>query len=241
MSEADGITVYDEDFDRLISQRAAVYGKTIEEEFEYQAGRILHKMIRITPPFAGKMKISAAKRAGEMKIMKNLRGVLVPVDLKGQRRITHVFGHQLKEPVFVPTTEKWTDVERVYRSARRNRFKTTTRGRRRMFYVDRQKFEDLAKKKKKQVGKLGGGYVAAANVLKVAVPGFMKKHKGTAGGSIKILRSSDTLHIVITNAVKYADSVDGLKRRIEWAVQSQKGAMERQLTRAMKQLERNPI
>jgi len=236
MSEADGITVFDDDFDRLISQRAAVYGKTIEEEFEYQAGRILHQIIRITPPFNGKGSISAAKKQGERAILKDMRKIFAPVELKGQRMVTQVFGKPV-DPFPVYTKEKHPDVESVWQSRR----KTAMRSRRgrELFYVDRRKFERLRKKKVKQVGKLGSGYKAAAARLGVALPAFMKRHHSP--GSIQVNATPDHIQIVIINATHYAHQIPDLRRRISWAIGAQRGAMERQLTRAMKQLERNPI
>jgi hypothetical protein len=236
MQTEDGLTVYDEDFDRLISQRAAVYGKTIEEEFEYQAGRILHRMIRITPPFNGKGSIGAAKKQGERAIVKDMRKIFVPVDLKGQRQINQLFGNVI-EPRYVDTKEKHPDVESIWQSRRKTAMRT--RSGRAMFYVDRRKFDRLARKKKKNVGKLGSGYKPAAGRLGVALPAFMKRHRSP--GSITVDSGPDLIRIVITNGTHYAHQVPEFRRRIEWAVSTQKAAMERQLNRAMKQLERNPI
>lgn len=237
MQTEDGLTVYDEDFDRLISQRAAVYGKTIEEEFEYQAGRILHQMIRITPPFNGKGSITAAKKQGERAIRKDMLKIFVPVELKGQRQITQVFGKVI-EPRYVYTKEKHPDVESVWQSRR----KTSMRNRsgRNLFYVDRRKFERLYRKKKKKVGTLGRGYATAAFRLNVKLPAFMRRQKGSPG-SIRINSSDESIHITITNSVHWAHQVPQFRRRLEWAVSSQRGAMERQLQVALKKMEKEVI
>jgi hypothetical protein len=193
-------------------------------------------MIRITPPFNGKGSIAAAKKQGERAILKDMRKIFVPVDLKGQRQITQVFGKVI-EPRYVYTKEKHPDVESVWQSRR----KTAMRNRRgrNLFYVDRRKFERLRKKKIKQVGKLGSGFAPAANRLGVALPAFMKRHQ--TPGSIQVNSTPDHIQITIINGAHYAHQIPDLRRRIEWAVGAQRGAMERQLNRAMKQLEKQPI
>lgn len=249
MAEPDGLVVYDEEFDRLIDQRARVYNRTIEEEFEYQAGRVLDRMIKVTPPFSAKTKSSrgtkrggaksatAAKRAGIAAVSRDMGKFLQPVDLKGSRRITHVFGRAVDPPIVVPTKEKWPDVAAALRHTRQGQNKSN-RGRRMKLYVSRPKFDRLARAKAKNVGMLGAGYAPAAARLGVKLPAFMLRHAGRGEGSIRIDHRGGGMRIVILNAVRYADSVDGLRRRIEFAVQAQKGAMARQLDHALRKLEK---
>lgn len=74
-------------------------------------------------------------------IDRRLRSVFIPVQLKGQRAITTVYGHRLAQPVYVPTKELWPNLDPIYH-VRVTQGRRTYQGRKR-FWVDHVKEEAL--------------------------------------------------------------------------------------------------
>jgi hypothetical protein len=83
-------------------------------------------------------------------------------------------------------------------------------------------------KELERVGILASGWNAAAAKLGAKVPDWIARH-GTGRGTIKITVSLAEVRITITNAVKFASGVDGLVRRVQAALDTRAGAMNRQV------------
>lgn len=241
MAELDGLTVYSDEFEAMFDRYMAISERSTEDEFRYQCGRVVHRIIRVTPPFHKSASVAAAKQAGMRKIDRDMRRVFAPKDLVGSRKVTHLFGRtDVQElPYIVPTKEEHTDLEQIWkRHKAKDSYSRYLQYRGKKFYVSAKRYEKLLKKEQKKVGLLGAAFAPAAAALGATLPAFMARHAGRSSGSILQDPHSEGLRIVITNAVPYVDNVAGLRRRVEFAVRAQKGAMERQLRYRLKQNEK---
>jgi hypothetical protein len=79
-----------------------------------------------------------------------------------------------------------------------------------------------------RVGILASGWYAAAQKLGVSVPGWISRHGGRSG-DIKVKVSMTEARITITNQVRFVGGVEGLEKRVEHALNTRAGAMDRQV------------
>jgi len=239
MSEADGLTFYDEDYERQVERWARAAGKSLAEVLEDESAFVLKGLIRVTPPFSGKGSVSKAKKQGERKISRDLNRLFVPVQLKGMRTITQVFGRPI-DPVQVPTRERHPDVGSIYANAKKAN--QSGRGSHRFakskLYVDERKFRSIEKRQHKQVGYLGGGFGAAAMRLGVTLPAFMKRHAGRAPGSIRITSEENVLRVSMVNAVPYINRIGGMEKRVLFVLSRRKRALDSKIKRALRENEK---
>jgi hypothetical protein len=131
----------------------------------------------------------------------------------------------------VPAPEKHTNLaallsahSRLNSAGRQARYKNA-------YFVDATRYFALIDKIEKRSGRLGGGWAEAAAQLHVPVPAFMNRHMSldSAGGGLRMNLEGDNLFIVITNNCPFARDVADYVNRVERAVQTQRGKMERQL------------
>lgn len=230
----DGINLDTTRFAAAMQQLAALTHRELEVEMRSQAKGIIVEAYNITPPATGRGRgdkaaafDSASQLRGERAIDRDLRGIFVPVELRGERTITQAFGRPIA-PVTVPTKEKHPDVAAIYatRDARR-RGGRMTRGQRAAYYVDRAKLEALARQLKARVGFLAAGFNAAAAALGARVPKYARNK--SAPGGITITAQPNRIRIVFTNEVGYTDAVPGLKARLQYALDQQARKIERQI------------
>ena len=237
MASAIEITVDTSRFDHALKQLHQASGRDARESLERAARGFVRRVVAITPPGGGGRTGTAARKAGEGAIRKDLGRIFAPVVLKGRRKITQVFGTPLKRPVFVPTKERWPDVEAIYagRLARKGGRKHLTRGQKQAFYVDKRKLSALQKMLIARVGFLAAGWNAAAESLGVKLPAWVSRH-GTGHGSYLALLDTSHISITIVNAVGYALNVDGIEGRIQSALNLQANAMIREREALLKKV-----
>lgn len=234
----DGFTIDTEGFSRDVGRFALLTGRSFGEELKIQARGAMRGVVRVTPPFHGGNSASEAKRAGENAISRDLTRQFRAVDLVGSRKVTHLFGKpHPSAPWIVPEKEKHPDVTAYYVATK----KLDSRGRRARYqkpiYVDAQKYRTLQQRLEKRVGFLGGGFREGAAGLGVALPAFMRRHSSAPGKLIMKLEG-DELYIIIRNDVSYGSKLYDFVRRVEWAVQAQRGKMERQIPYLLKRHEK---
>ncbi len=236
----DGITIDSPGFSRDVAQFALLTGRSFAEELQVQAKGALRHIIYDTPPFGNRARTAAAaKKASENSIGRDLHRIFRPKKLKGSRSITHLFGKQVNgAPWTVPAKEKHPDLasllaghKRLSSSGRQARYRNA-------YFVDAAKYFAMQTKIKKRGGHLGGGWAPAAVALGVNLPHIMKRHAGTAPGGVQMRLTGDHLSIVMINDVSYASRVASLPFRVERALQSQRGKMERQLPHLLRRHER---
>lgn len=239
---ADGFTLDYSKFETAAARLSAVSWGDLQALMRSQAKGFVDEVFKITPPASGgKSTGRTALQMAEKRIDRDLRGVFKPVQIKGVRAITHLFGDTSPDvgrrpPYLVRTKELHPDVEAVYRQRKGRQAgtgrKALSRGRRAAYYVDEAKLVALAKKLHGFVGWLAAGFNAAARELKARIPAYASRHK--APGTIRVEVSDSRIRITITNEVKYAAGVPGLQRRIQAALDKQAGKMERQIPHILK-------
>lgn len=220
------------EFDRTLRKFAKLRNHSLDKEFQLQAAGALKRAVMITPPFNPRdRKVSGAKKAGEAAIGADMRRIFAPVEIVGSRKITHLFGKILHPdiPWTTPETEKHPDVANLLKKApRKGSGKLVYR--KQKYYVDKRKFEQIRKQRVKEVGKLGGGWATGAQKLQMkGYPAFMRRHAGKSPGSVHVDLKPPDRRIAIKNQVKYGTSIPSVGRRIAYAVEYQRKAMERQI------------
>jgi hypothetical protein len=156
-----------------IGTPAPGFAKLLHDE----TGLLTMRVMAATPPGGPGIAPPAAKKIGEKAVMRDLLKFFQPVELKGRRRISQVFGHPMKTAVFVVTKEKWPDVEQIHREewlAHRGP-SAHRRGPRAKFYVDVKKFRALAKTLTELVGYTAAGWAPAALELGRRVPAWIRR------------------------------------------------------------------
>lgn len=177
--------------------------------FVYNAGTT-PGIINITPPFSQQARdASSAQAAGRLAIRRDLGAVFSPVQLKGRRAITQVFGRKLAAPIYVPTKEKHPDVAAVARerwiaknAAKR---KIMGRGRKQAYYVDQSKLTVVLRESYALVGTAAAcWYVAAlqAGLQPRGVPDWVRRHR-TAFAAGDIIVTRDSLRITLASSLPY--------------------------------------
>lgn len=240
MSEIDGLVVHHEEFARAVGRFALLTGKSLEDQFTYQVGKVVGDVVKNTPPLgqSGSRTITTAnvQKAMENRIRHNLR-IFRGVEMMGQRKIPLLFGKDSPNaPWFTPTVEKHPNVAALYRLHRMS----TKAGRHRNYskpkYVDKRKLEALVKSEAKKFGKMGAGFIPAARAHRVGVPRVFSRH--TPNGSYQRRVTPGLISIAFTNSVSYAGRVPVLRRRIDRAIRERIGAMERQIPFLLRRHER---
>lgn len=224
-------------FETTFRRFASLTDKSLEDELKNQAALFVIDAIKVTPPFHQGVGqgISAAKRAGEKSIARNMDRIFVGVNLVGSRKITHLFGRTDVPglPFIVPTTEKYPDVAGIYELKKRFAKTQARRGMRMSgppLTVDRRKVQKVYRAEVKKVGFLAGGWNIAAQRLGAGnkVPAFARRHAAAPGQIIVDFRP-ERLRIVLENQVKYADYVGGLQKRASFALRKRVHAMQKQI------------
>lgn len=226
------VTLERNDLGPLVERYAGVMRKERDAVVLSTAKGATRRVIDLTPPAHNGIVGAAAYRYGREKITRDMKRVLVPVKLKGRRKITTVFGRRLSRPVYVETREMFPNVADTYRRYRR--FRNSGVGVRsknlgeRKYWVDARKFRGLVKAKEARVGRLASGWAAGAIGLDVPLQNWIARH-GQANGRVVIQTAKGYMAVRVQNfAPRASDNVrEELGRRIRYALHYQAGAMER--------------
>ena len=226
------ITLVHDHMGPALLRYAEVMGRTLAGTVERAAKGVTRRVISITPPGSAGTSGAAAYRQGRKKIAAQMAAVFAPVKLKGRRKITTVFGHRLKRPVYVPTRERFPDVAATYRQRThaRNTGVGIVQSRGAKAFVDVRKFNAVIAAKQSRVGLLASGWSAAAQTLDVPLPQWVSRH-GPARGTIKQDLRSAQMRITVRNAAPGlpANLAAELDRRIGYALRYQAEAMRREM------------
>jgi len=197
-------------------------------------------VINITPPFSSKAKDPAsALLTAQRSIDRDLSGVFMPVTIKGQRTITHLFGKEnpnvgRKPPYVVQTKERWPDVGAIYKkrwtSKNANRSKRMTRGQKSLYYVDARKLSIERRESYAMIGlACACWYLAAvqAELNPRGVPAWVKRHTSAFGaGDIDI--SDHAVRIVLSSRLPYNSALD-MQSKMTRVLGYRQSALERRL------------
>jgi hypothetical protein len=213
---------------------AEVMGRTLKSTVERAAKGVTRRVIDLTPPASQGITGAAAYRAGRVRIARQMSAVLAPVKLKGQRKITVVFGRKLRRPVTIATREKYPNVAALYKTQLTTR--VTGAGLRlkdfrgQKFYVDIRKFETVLKDRQSRVGRLAAGWAPAAEALDLPVQNWISRHGGGRGTIARDLNGAK-MRIAVRNFATGlpANLRSEMERRIGYAVKYQGDAMKREV------------
>jgi len=257
------ITIDDSDLrraiGRLLDETKRDHGVVLREN-----GRgIIRNIISVTPPAQGKLTgsksttggtdIPGAKQRGENAVKRDIAQVLYGVTPEHLSRFVDEweadFAHEgakkvgvMKRKVLRTAGEvkAWHQARRTKRGrVPKIRWRSTTGIRRRdLFYLDvgyttNSIFNSYRKGQLAKVGLLSSGWNAAAASLGLRLPRWITRH-GTLHGSARIKTGAHSIEITAENAIRYAGDVEGLPRRIQWAVQRQAEAIIRRSDHALK-------
>lgn len=217
-----------------LERYAEVMGRTLKETVIRAAKGITRRVVAITPPAHEGVEGAAAYRYGRRKIKSDMERVLAPVKLKGKRIISEVFGHKLATPITIRTAEKYPDVVAVYKQ--HTKFRANGVGARsdrlpHKYFVDERKFNRLLKAKEARVGVLASGWSEGAAELDVPLQNWISRH-GRGRGTVNKDLMSARMRITVSNRASSGlpnNVAYELKRRIKFAVEYQRGAMEREV------------
>lgn len=231
------LTLLNDSIGRTITAYADEVGKTLADTIKRAAKGATRRVIELTPPASEGITGAAAYRSGRKKIERQMHAVLAPKKLKGKRVITVVFGRRLARPITVKTREKYPDVVGLYRQHTKfsnTGTKVSISKPAKKFFVDEKKFNRLLRDKQSRVGRLASGWMAAAEMLDVPVQNWIKRH-GRALGSVKVNLLTSRMRIDVSNhASGVPEHVKAeMKRRIGYAVEYQRAAMEREMRYVM--------
>lgn len=192
-------------------------------------------VINITPPFSQRAKDGpSALAAGKLAIRRDLGAVFNPVQLKGKRAITQVFGRKLTSPIYVPTKEKYPDVAAIaqqrWKRKNENKSKIMSRGQRAAYYVDKSKLIVVMRESYDLIGLACACWYLAAIEAKLnprGVPDWIRKHSTAfSAGSFDI--SATSLRIELSSSLPYNTAL-GMAEKMARVIGYRKGALDRRL------------
>ena len=221
----------------------AIMDKTIRTD----AMGFVRDVIAITPPgHQGKPLASGSKgepavQAGEAAIRRDLKKLAVPMPDSIMQRAALNRGSGAEVLIWVDDDRTLIGVERQHfmpeatvdtlmemhqrqfvRGRMRGReIKRIKQGKWELWHapvVRKSVFDAFVRKQIAKVGKLAGGWAAAATALKVRVPKIAKRH---ASGSFLPIEGPDSLRLRLTNTNTYASDAD-VERRARWVLDSEK-------------------
>jgi hypothetical protein len=184
------------------ADRAFAYSKREGKAYmKEQVRGVIRELFILTPPNRGSVTGIKAKKAGENTIAADVRAVFR--------------GENLKQP----EVSSFSEMSKVMKASRRPGSIRATPKKIRV-KAPSALIAQYIKKKQKKVGYLASAWaMAAIKVGSVRVPGWIKRH--SAPGSSTIKEVPDGISASITNAVEWADTVYGLRARINAALRKQ--------------------
>jgi hypothetical protein len=191
-------------FDSALKQFRALSKKAVGTVLKEQARGIMRRVAEFTPPGGKGVQGQEAKKRGEAKVA----GDIFKLMERGRKKEI--------------SSEAPADIHRRNRDAR-------GRVRRELSPKIKVRASDLAKllrDKKRMVGFLASGWKAAASKFNARLPAWVARHSGP--GSAKVRSDAAMVEVSATNSVAYASRLD-IDRRIQSAIDSQAGAMLRQV------------
>ena len=246
--------------DRMMKQSKRTRGEVMKT----QAKGILRTIISLTPPSNGQKTGGDARKAGELTLQNDLKKVFTVASAQqisaqieamgGKRELSAKFGHAGAKALGNVTTKVLSQAEmKSWHQSHRNRgtgraitvrngAATTTGLRKRDLkgldqgLVTAQAFAAYFKEAKQRVGYLVSGWAVTAEKLGVPMSAWMKRNR--APGQAEILITDVGVKLTSTNAAAFAGNVKDMARRIDWALKSQKGKIERQIENYEKRLHR---
>ena len=196
--------------------------RVAKEIVDTEARGFVRDAVQSTPPFfsrpagtdtPGKFVTvtgTEARKTGERKLDSEAGLIFEPVEIKGERELTHLFGKRLAQPIKVKVKERHTDVAGIWDMRAKRRFetkrKTIGRGQKAAYYVASSKLKRAIEERKKRIGKLASGWAAAAEKVGVKLPSWIARH-GAGRGDVLLSMGTMSYSIRIRNNVAYGQNL----------------------------------
>ena len=194
---------------RSLAEFSRLSPRAADDAVRKAARGFTRRVVDITPPASAGRTGLAARRQGEKRIDHDLGDIFFPVVLRGKR------------------PEQYPDVEALYNQQMAGRKGRRRTRQRQLYHVDAGKLEALRQKLYLRVGYLAGGWNAAADLLDVDLPAWIKRH-GTEHGTCHVEITDDGILVTVSNMVEYSGDVDGYPRRVQYALDYEAAALERE-------------
>lgn len=194
--------------DRMMKQSKRSRGEVMKT----QARGILKTIISITPPSNGGTTGTAAKKVGETHVMNDIL--------------------RLMRPVRRPDHEDPAAIHARYRNSTGSVGKSLGKKR---YGIAPSVLRSYIASVQKRVGYLVSGWAPTAEKIgNVPMSAWMKRNHAAGSADLRITANGVSLRS--TNSARFAGNVKDMARRIQWAVNSQKGKIERQIENYEKRL-----
>jgi hypothetical protein len=199
------------------------------------ARNFVKKVAAVTPPATGKLN-SEAKKRGERNVIGDLNHIFVGLSPGLFAKFEKLRAQGLPElrtksgrvivrstDIAVPSIKGWHYANRR-RAGRVRSGRRSSAGIRAVILAQRKK--DYQQRVLKKVGLLMAGWNASAAKLGTKLPAWTSRH-GTGGGRCAVTKARTGIRIRLENMVGFVTRVQGLERRVQWALNAQAGALER--------------
>jgi hypothetical protein len=199
------------------------------------ARNFVKKAAAVTPPATGKLN-SEAKKRGERNVIGDLNHIFVGLSpglfakfeklrTQGLPELRTKSGRVIvrSTDIAVPSIKGWHYANRR-RAGRVRSGRRSSAGIRAVILAQRKK--DYQQRVLKKVGLLMSGWNASAAKLGTKLPAWTSRH-GTGGGRCAVTKTRTSIRIRLENMVGFVTRVQGLERRVQWALNAQAGALER--------------
>ena len=199
------------------------------------ARNFVKKAAAVTPPATGKLN-SEAKKRGERNVIGDLNHIFVGLSPGLFAKFEKLRAQGLPElrtksgrvivrstDIAVPSIKGWHYANRR-RAGRVRSGRCSSAGIRAVILAQRKK--DYQQRVLKKVGLLMSGWNASAAKLGTKLPAWTSRH-GTGRGRCAVTKTRTGIRIRLENMVGFVTRVQGLERRVQWALNAQAGALER--------------
>jgi hypothetical protein len=232
-------------FETALQRRLATSSRDHLMVLADQARGIMRQVVDITPPGSQGVKgtTRAARAMGQTAVARDIRKLYgTPGDAYETIRqrnsdLAAGFWKQLKEGNRAAASEILRSISGVgvyafdggtLHKRHKNRRGRVQNNRVVMYVEDDKPLTDYITMRQKNVNFLQAGWKPAAGKLGFSLPASIAGHQ--APGAVVLEVTATRLRLVAENRVEFAARTD-LARRIQWAINAQAGAMERQMER----------
>lgn len=194
--------------------------RDVKAVMRQQVKKIVERIISITPPSDGKTTGTTAKQHGETAVVGDIRKI-----------VTRASKKQLEKETERTVIVNEAQLKAWHKKNRASRGRTNKLSDKDKAIAVAEVINAYIKDKKKQVGYLASGWRAAASKLGAKVPGWISRNSGP--GSAAVTENARGVNIQMHNRIKWARVKDSY-RRLRWAVDAQRGALEKQIQNNLK-------
>jgi hypothetical protein len=206
-------------FQRTFRRFVQVAKKDAHTELRVQARGFIKELIGITPPGIVGRSAALAKKIGENEIVSNITQLMVGVTLEGKTG---------KNRLDTRTQLTAEELYLRFRNPSSHSGRVNPRNLGHPYFLPAHEVNALLRRLIDRVGILMSGWSAAAIALGANVPAWVKRH-GTSNGAIHVVINFQGMKITMINNIRFADNVQGLEKRIQFALTRQASKMENQM------------